>query len=81
MAKPQYTVVWCKVSGEYVARSSGNADVTGHSRDPGYALTALLTKVRELEAEPPKKRRPESWAGYKGRPATPGRVAGRGLKP
>jgi hypothetical protein len=64
------------VAQEYVARETGNPDVTGHSRDPGYALLALLTKVRELKAEPVKKRRPESWVGYKGQPVRFGAQSG-----
>lgn len=67
-AKADYTVRWCKVTQEYVARSSKDPEVTGHSRDPGYALMALLTKVRELEATPAKKRRPSSWVSHKGQP-------------
>ncbi len=51
MAKPDYTVRWCKVSQEYVARTTSNAEVTGHSRSPCYALLALVVKVRELEGK------------------------------
>jgi hypothetical protein len=77
MAKADYTVRWCKVTQEYVARETGNPEVTGHSRDPGYALMALLTKVRELEETPKQKRRPTSWVGYKGQPVRFGGSARR----
>lgn len=71
MAKPDYTVRWCKVTQEYVARTTKNPEVTGHSRDPSYALLALVLKVRQVEGKhvAKKKRRPTSWVSYKGREA------------
>src|SRR5262245_56387262 len=87
MAKPDFTVRWCKISQEYVARSNRNLDVTGHSRDPGYALAALLTKLRELEGQArtekvgdtpqPKEKQAKKQAAKKRKPSSWTSVKGR----